>query len=161
MMPGDLTHEALHLPFDRDGFRWRGVSERAYKDSAGAERGMGWHGVTRHTLAAPAPARSGFEQRYFEIEPGGWSSLEKHAHAHVVIAVRGHGRALIGDRVVELAPMDLVDTPPFAPHRWMCAGEEPFGFLCTVDRDRDRPQPLSTAEWEALCADSRTAPFVF
>ena len=43
----------------------------------------------------------------------------------------------------------------------MNAGDEPWGFLCTVDAERDRPQPLDDAEWEALKADPATAPFVF
>ena len=159
-MPTEAARGALHLPFDPASFRWRGLEDGDYKDSPGRDRGMGWRGVTRHTLVKPATPGAAFEQRYFEIAPGGWSSLEKHEHVHVVIAARGRGRAVIGDRVVDLAPMDLVETPPFAPHRWVNAGDEPFGFLCTVDGDRDRPQPLSDVEWDALLADPRTAPFV-
>jgi quercetin dioxygenase-like cupin family protein len=147
-------------PFDPAAFCWAGVEEQAYKPRGGEPRGMGWRGVTRHTLVRAPEAGAAFELRYFEIAPGGFSSLEKHRHVHVVVAVRGRGRALVGDAVVELEPMDLVQTPPLAPHRWVCAGDEPFGFLCTVDGDRDRPQPLDDAEWEALRADPRTALFV-
>ncbi len=43
----------------------------------------------------------------------------------------------------------------------MCAGSEPFGFLCTVDGSRDRPVPLGDSEWSALLADPVTAPFAF
>jgi hypothetical protein len=39
------------------------------------------------------------------------------------------------------------------------AGDEPFGFLCSVDGERDRPAPLSDEEWEALRANPLTAPF--
>jgi S-methyl-1-thioxylulose 5-phosphate methylthiotransferase len=138
--------------FDRESFRWEGVEEREYKS------GTGWRGVTRHVLAGPAGAA--FQTRYFEIAPGGYSSLEKHEHVHVVMALRGRGRALIGREVVEMAPFDVVETPPLAPHRWVNAGQEPFGFLCTVDAERDRPQPLSDEELHALAADPRTAPFV-
>jgi quercetin dioxygenase-like cupin family protein len=150
-----------NLRFDPERFRWAGVGERAYKASPGQERGMGWQGLTRHTLVTPGDAPVGFEVRYFEIAPGGWSSLEKHRHVHVVTTIRGRGIALIGDEVVELAPFDVVQTPPDAPHRWLNAGEEPFGFLCAVDGERDRPRPLSDAEWDALAADPRTARFVF
>ena len=122
---------------------------------------MGWQGLTRLTLVTPADAPVGFEVRYFEIAPGGWSSLEKHRHVHVVTAIRGHGIALVGDEVVELVAFDVVQTPPYAPHRWMNAGDEPFGFLCTVDGERDRPRAVSDAEWDALAVDARTAPFVF
>jgi len=146
----------MKLPFDPLAFRWQGVPARAYKDEPGTARGMTWHGISRHTLN-----REPFELRYFELAPDGFSSLEKHAHVHVVVAVRGHGRALVGTEVVELAPFDVVRTPPLAPHRWICAGDEPFGFLCTVEGERDAPRPLDDAEWEALRADPRTAPFVY
>ena len=137
-----------HAAFDPAAFRWEGVTPRPYKDDPGAARGMGWRGVARHTLV-----RGSFEVRYFEIAPGGFSSLEKHAHAHAVFAVRGRGRALVGDEVFELTPLDLVESGPWVPHRWVNAGDEPFGFLCTVDGERDRPQPLDDAEWEALLAN--------
>ena len=102
---------------------------------------MGWRGLTRHTLVPGGSVAAGFEQRYFEIEPGGYSSLEKHEHIHVVITLRGRGRVLVGDRVVELGPMEVLEIPPSAAHRWVNAGEEPWGFLCTVEAERDRPQP--------------------
>ena len=140
--------------FDPTAFRWEGISPRPYKDDPGSARGMAWQGISRSTLV-----RTSFEVRYFEIAPGGFSSLEKHAHVHVVFAARGHGQALVGDQVVALAPLDLVETPPWAPHRWVNDGDEPFGFICTVEGDRDRPQPLDDAEWEALAADPLTAPF--
>ena len=142
--------------FDPSLFRWEGVEPRAYKDEPGAARGMAWRGVSRHTLA-----RGTFEVRYFELAPGGFSSLEKHAHMHAVVCVRGRGRALLGSAVADLAPFDLAETAAWVPHRWMNAGEEPFGFLCTVAGVRDRPVPLEDSEWSALLEDPVTAPFVF
>src|SRR3954451_14272920 len=109
----------MKLAFDPGLFRWEGIEPRAYKDEPGAARGMAWRGVSRHTLT-----RGGFEVRYFEIAPGGFSSLEKHAHAHAVFAVRGRGRVLLGGEALDLAPLDLAETAPWEPHRWMSAGEE-------------------------------------
>jgi mannose-6-phosphate isomerase-like protein (cupin superfamily) len=148
-----------HSAFDPAAFSWEGVPERAYKDEPGTARGMAWRGVSRKTLVRAPETGVSFEVRYFQIAPGGFSSLEKHEHVHVVVALRGRGQALVGDRIVDLAPMDIVETPPLAPHRWINPGDEPFGFLCTVEGDRDRPQPLDDAEWEALLADPRTARF--
>jgi quercetin dioxygenase-like cupin family protein len=75
--------------------------------------------------------------------------------------LRGRGRALIGDRVVNCAPYDVLQVPPLIPHRWVNEGAEPFGFLCTVDSERDRPAPLDDDEWEALRRNPATAPYVF
>ena len=122
---------------------------------------MGFDGVSRHTLAKPEELPAAWELRYFEFQAGGYSSLEKHRHAHFVVVLRGSGRALVGGRPLACRPFDAVYVPAGAPHRWMNAGEEPFGFLCTVDRDRDRPQPLDDDEWAELAANPETAPFVF
>ena len=142
--------------FDPSLFRWEGIEARAYKDAPGTARGMAWQGVSRNTLA-----RGSFEIRYFELAPGGFSSLERHAHVHAVVCVRGRGRALLGERVVSLAPFDFAETAAWEPHRWMAWDDEPFGFLCTVDGERDEPHPLSDEEWDALLANPSTAPFVF
>ncbi len=151
---------AARIPFDRREFRWHGVEPGAYKQEAG-ERGMGFRGIARHRLADPAALAAQFELRYFELEPAGYSSLEKHQHAHFVIALRGAGLALVGTEVLELRPFDAVQVPPLTPHRWLNRGTQPFGFLCPVDATRDRPRPLDQAEWDSLRADPRTAPYVF
>jgi len=148
------------VPFDPSRFRWRGLEEKEYKLAPGAERGMGWRGVTRMTLASAASIPSRFELRYFELEPGGYSSLEKHRHVHFVVALRGKGRAVVGGEVFELEPFAAVYVAPLTPHRWLNAGAEPFGFLCTVDAERDRPQPLDDDEWASLRANPATSPYV-
>jgi quercetin dioxygenase-like cupin family protein len=159
------------FPFDPEAFRWAGIEPRTYKPDAGRERGMGWKGVSRHVLASSGvdrdrPGRAGavaaaYELRYFELEPGGYSSLEKHRHEHFVIALRGAGRALVGQRVLDLVPFDALHVPSSVPHRWLNEGEQPFGFLCPVDRERDRPAPLDDDEWEALLSSPATARYAF
>ncbi len=122
---------------------------------------MGWRGVSRHVLASGDELAAAFELRYFELAPGGYSSLEKHHHVHVVLALRGRGVALVGAELTELRPFDTVRVPPLAPHRFLNEGESPFGFLCPVDRDRDRPQPLDDEEWSRLRAIPAIADYVF
>lgn len=152
----------LHLPFDSRSFAWAGVQATEYKAPAqAAARGMGFRGVTRYELTPVDELPAAHELRYFEFEPGGYSSLEKHRHSHSVIVLRGVGRALVGHRVLDCRPLDAVHVPPLTPHRWINAGSDRFGFLCPVDRDRDRPQPLDDREWDALAADAVTAPYVF
>jgi quercetin dioxygenase-like cupin family protein len=149
------------IPFDESAFRWNGIEPRAYREKASQERGMGFRGVARHTLAKGQDLPAGFELRYFELEPGGYSSLEKHEHAHFVVALRGRGRALVGEDVVTLERFDAIYVPPQTPHRWINSGDQPFGFLCPVDSSRDRARPLDEAEWEALRANPVAAPYVF
>jgi quercetin dioxygenase-like cupin family protein len=149
------------IGFDAAGFRWERVPERFYKDAGEGERGMGWRRVTRYTLARGPELPAAFEVRYFEIDPAGYSSLERHEHAHLVIAMRGAGRALVGDRVLDLEPFDCAHVPPMTPHRWLNQSAAPFGFLCIVDAARDRPLPIGDAEWDALRSDPVTAPYVF
>lgn len=149
------------IPFDGAAFRWKGIEPRAYRERASRQPGMGFSGVTRHTLAKGEELPAEFELRYFELDPGGYSSLEKHEHAHFVVALRGSGRALVGEDVIELEPFDAVYVAPQTPHRWINSRDEPFGFLCPVDSSRDRPQPLDQAEWKALRENPVTAPYVF
>lgn len=153
--------QRLHIPFDEAQFAWVGIQPLEYKEHAGDAPGMGWRGVTRYSLGRPPYVQARFALRYFEIEPDGYSSLEKHAHVHLVVVIRGRGRALVGERVVELKPFDILYVPPNTPHRWMNPYSEPFGFLCPADAERDKPQPVSNAEWEALRANPETAPYVF
>ena len=32
--------------------------------------------------------------RYFEVAPGGWTTLERHEHVHAVMVIRGKGQCL-------------------------------------------------------------------
>ncbi len=124
----------------RDGFHWDRVDTLRYKD----EGSVPFRDVTRQVLFANAA--DGAEWRYFEVAPGGWSTLERHAHTHAVMVLRGHGRCLIGERVHEIAERDLVEVPPMTWHQFRAAPDAPLGFLCLVSRERDRPQlPDATA----------------
>ena len=153
-----VSEPPRRIALDRAAFRWAGVEAEDYKSRAGDAPGTGWQAVTRHTIG---PAGAAFETRYFELGPGGYSSLEKHRHVHLVFAVRGRGRALVGDSVFDFEGLDAIYVPPHTPHRWINAGNEPFGFLCTVDAERDRPQPLDADELAALRSNPATAPYAF
>lgn len=128
--------------FDPRRFRWQGVRSTPYK--AASRGSMAWKGVERFVLMGASGEPTAFHLRYFEIAPGGYSSLERHRHAHAVIVVRGRGRVRLGSAVVRIGPMDLVYIPPEIPHQFQ-AGREPFGFLCPVDAIRDTPRPAARA----------------
>ena len=135
-------------------YRWQGVDLRAYKDEASAP----FRSVTRQVLASSADLKG--ELRYFEVAPGGWTTLERHQHVHAVTILRGSGRALVGHEVVEIGPLDLVTVPAWAWHQFRAAADQPLGFLCMVDAERDRPQLPSADERAALEAIPEIARFL-
>ena len=80
-----------------------------------------------------------FAMRHFEVAPGGFTSLEKHLHTHIVIGARGTGLLTMGNRRIVVEPMDVVYLQPLEVHQLRNETREPFGFLCIVDHERDRP----------------------
>ena len=142
----------VHRRFDGRAFAWEGVAPQLYKRGDQGASGMGWRDDARHTLAGGEELA--FQLRYFEIGPGGFSSLEKHHHAHTIVVLRGRGQVIAGREVFAVEPFDLVVIPSAAPHQFVNAGEEPFGFLCPVDADRDPPQALAEDELARLLQDA-------
>lgn len=115
-------------------FRWHGVDVLRYKDEGTAP----FRDITRQVLFAPADQAS--ELRYFEIAPGGHSTLERHAHTHAVLILRGRGTVQLGDEVHAIEEHDLVTVDPMTWHQFRAAADCALGFLCLVSKERDRPQ---------------------
>ena len=126
-----------------------------------AYKGEGDHfrDITRQVLFG-AEAGVACELRYFEIAPGGHSTLERHEHTHAVMILRGAGRVLVGSELYDVGPHDLVRVAPLTWHQFRTEGDSPLGFLCLVDAERDRPQRPTGAELAELRADPRIAEFV-
>ncbi len=144
----DLLSEAIsRLYRHRGDYTWEGVRREPYRAQPGD-----WAAASRTVLVGRAGGPLDFQLRYFELQPGGFTSLEKHEHAHVVIVVRGKGRVLAGTQCWTVSFLDTVYIAPLTPHQLLNAGEEPFGFFCIVDVVRDRPQPLSESERARLLA---------
>lgn len=122
------------------GFRWAGVAVTGYKPDPTLFRD-----VTRQTIVGEGAGeeQSPILTRYFEVQPGGFSTLEHHAHRHTVIVVRGRGSVRLGDAVHEIAPFDAVYVAPHTVHQFRATRGEPLGFLCVVERERDRAVPVS------------------
>src|SRR5881296_1955333 len=121
------------------GFRWQGVEVREYKAD-----GAPYKDVTRQTVLGDGEGEADltFLTRYFEIQPGGYSTLERHQHPHAVVVIRGRGRVTLGERAFDIAPFDCVYVSPGVAHQFRATGDEPLGFVCTVDRARDRPEVI-------------------
>jgi len=102
------TDESKVVKYE-DGFSWQDTIKKIYKDEPGS-----WRGVTRTSLIGgadevPAP----FHLRYFEVEVGGFSSHEKHAHQHIIVVVRGQAKVTLGDRQEVVSFGDVVYIAPW------------------------------------------------
>jgi mannose-6-phosphate isomerase-like protein (cupin superfamily) len=137
-----------------DGYRWEGVESRAYKDETSAP----FKGVTRQTLASDSNLAG--ELRYFEVEPSGYSTLERHDHMHSVMILRGEGKVLVGNEVFPVKPHDLITIASWTWHQFRPARGETLGFLCLVNAARDRPQLPTPADLAALRANPVIARFL-
>jgi len=135
-------------------YRWDGVRVREYEG-----QGEHFREITKQVLLGEAEGESDlhFITRYFEVQPGGYSSLERHEHPHAVVIVRGRGRVILGDSVFEIRPLDCVYVAPGDFHQFHASGDEPLGFLCVVDRERDRPRLATPDDVEDLSRDPAVA----
>ena len=117
--------------------RWKDVPLEPYKETTEL-----WKGITRRELIGKRGESPRFHLRYFELAPGGYSTLEKHEHEHAVIAIRGRGEVQFGCYVYRVGFGDVVYVSPSDAHQFRNPEDatEPFGFLCVVNAERDRPQ---------------------
>jgi mannose-6-phosphate isomerase-like protein (cupin superfamily) len=138
----------------QDDFRWDGVEMRPYKED---ERAL-YKTITRQVLFSD-PNMAG-ELRYFEVAPGGFSTLERHEHMHGVLILRGSGHCLVGDEIKSLETRDLVTVPPMTWHQFRATHDEPLGFLCMVNAERDKPQLPSTEDVARMRKDPDVAAFL-
>lgn len=115
-------------------FRWESIPVHPYK-----EEGTHFRAITRQTLLQVGGDMP-VELRYFEMDEGGHSTLERHQHQHAVMIIRGKGQVLVDDQITEIGTNDLVHIPPMTWHQFRASLGEPLGFLCVVNCERDRPQ---------------------
>jgi ribulose-bisphosphate carboxylase large chain len=125
----------------RARFRWDHTELEPYKVSAHA--GGEFAGASRQVLVGRRGERVAFHLRYFELQPGGHTSLERHRHAHVVVGARGRGLVRVGDENYALKPMDAIYIGPQQAHQLRATGRTSFGFFCIVNARRDKPRPVS------------------
>src|SRR5437588_7241280 len=135
-------------------YRWEGVERLPYKED---DRAL-FKSVSRQTLFSD-PDMAG-ELRYFEVAPGGFSTLERHQHMHGVLILRGRGHCLVGDEVKALETRDLVTVPPMTWHQFRATADEPLGFLCMVNAERDKPQLPSADDVKRLRRNPAIAAFL-
>jgi quercetin dioxygenase-like cupin family protein len=136
------------------GFDWPAVELLRYK----AEGSAPFRDVSRRVLFQDPGLAC--ELRYFEVQAGGYTTLERHQHGHAVMILRGRGACLIGTEIHALEVQDLVRIAAMTWHQFRASDSAPLGFLCMVNAERDRPQLPGSADLAALRADPRIAEFI-
>jgi len=136
-----------------NAFGWENVPVLSYKE------GGPYKDVTRQILFEGAESLP-VQWRYFEVQPGGHSTLERHEHIHWVLILRGRGACLVGDEITDIAEHDLIEIAPLQWHQFRAAEDAPLGFLCLVAAERDRPQLPSEDDLAGLRRSDKVAAFI-
>ena len=89
-------------------------------------------GVSVRYLIVEEFGAPNFEMRYFELQKGGKTSLDRHGYEHEVFILKGRGKLLLNGKEYDLRPNDAVLIEPWEEHQFIQIGEQPFGFLCVV-----------------------------
>lgn len=144
--------------FKFNNFNWEDINKIDYKPVEGLGP-VTFNETTRQNLVEEG-ADTSFHLRYFECAKEGFTTLEKHNHVHVVVIARGQGKVIVNEDIFDAKPMDLVVIPPFAKHQLINSGDEPFGFFCTVDAERDKFNRLTKEEIEGLKKNPEIAKYI-
>lgn len=127
-----------------ENYHWESVPRLDYKKDSDSFRD-----ISRYTLLGDEEPELNMQTRYFEIQSGGYSSLEYHRHPHSVIIIRGTGSVVLGDNLFDIGLYDVIFVAPETIHQFHADKGDPLGFICIVDRYRDKPLLPDTAYIES------------
>jgi len=113
---------------------WKGVEPKKYKTD-----GSNFKSISRYSLLDDETSELNSHTRYFEIEPDGYSSLEMHRHPHSVVVLKGSGSVILDEQISVINTHDVIYIAPETIHQFHADRGEALGFLCIVDRYRDKP----------------------
>ena len=105
-------------------YQWEGVPVRKYNDE--------FEGVTKQVVIGPDDRAPHFVIRYFHLEPGTHSNLERHPHDHGVVVMHGKARVQINEEFYEVGPLDAIYISGGDLHQFTVMGNEPLGFMCVI-----------------------------
>ncbi len=140
--------------FNEKDYTWNDTNKLIYK-----EDGSPFKGVTRQVLfdgAFDIPCQF----RYFEVEPGGYSTLEHHDHTHMVMIFRGKGQCLLDGKIVDVKMGDMIEIPGGTMHQFRANKGDYVGFLCLVNVERDKVKLPTDEEIKELARDEEVARFL-
>ena len=116
-----------HFKKEANAYMWAGVENTRLEVE-------GIKGAVKNILIGDNENAPHFIMRYFELESGGHSRLERHPHEHEVIVLRGEGIVQIGQEKHAVTPFDTVFVEGDELHQFSNPHDEPFGFICVIPR---------------------------
>lgn len=140
--------------FQKNKNTWDNVTTHIYKKNPDI-----FKDVTRQVLfdgAFDLP----IQFRYFQVEKGGYSSLEHHEHTHFVVIYKGAGHVLLGNGVYEVSEGDCITIDSWQWHQFRADKGSILGFFCIVNVERDRPSYPSKDELDNLRSNKDVAKFL-
>jgi quercetin dioxygenase-like cupin family protein len=111
---------------ENDEYEWEDIIPESYAAKA-------FEGVVKHVLVGPKDGAPNFVVRYFQLEPGSSSRLERHAHDHGVVILHGEARVQLNDDFFTIGPMDSVYVAGNDLHQFSNIGEKSLGFICVIE----------------------------
>lgn len=129
-----MSSSSKSLVIKENNYSWSGVERKDYKTDT-----RNFKNIHRYTLLSDEHPALNSQTRYFEIQQGGYSSLEYHRHPHSVIIIRGKGHVILNNEIQEISAFDVVYISPETIHQFYADRGSELGFICIVDRYRDRP----------------------
>ncbi|MBM3138574.1 MAG: cupin domain-containing protein [Chloroflexi bacterium] len=112
---------------DQDKFRWQGVEALPLEEE-------GLKNVTKHVLIGESEGAPNYIMRYFHLEPGGHSKLERHPQEHEVIVLKGAGEVQIAETTYSVNPFDVVFIEGGELHQFRALEDQDLGFICIIPK---------------------------
>ena len=112
---------------NKDQFRWDNVQGNALVID-------GIQSVTKHILIGENEHAPKSIMRFFHLDPGGHSKLERHPQEHEVIVLQGKGKVQIGNDVFDVELYDVVFVEGNELHQFSNPFTDPFGFICVIPK---------------------------
>ena len=95
---------------------------------------VGIRSVTKHILIGENENAPTSIMRFFHLDPGGHSNLERHPQEHEVIVLQGKGKVQIGNDMFDVQPFDVVFIEGNELHQFSNPFDDPFGFICVIQK---------------------------
>lgn len=113
---------------DKEKFEWEDVERLQLTDK-------GLCSITKHILIGENEGAKNYIMRYFQVDAGGHSKLERHPQEHEVIILQGKGEVQIADITYTVEPFDALFIEGGKLHQFRAMSNESLGFICVIPKN--------------------------